>query len=194
MCITLGRPPAIPDNWINTPYPLAQDESGNDTPMVVAIHRFRLRLLQSEIQERLYSPSASLLAPPPEWYDDVVRRLDDWRASLSVQTGEGSREWLNTKYHLTLLLLYRPSPCQPTPSAKGLADAMSSAGAVMRSFRELHRTGQITYSEWRRGALLNPRLVHGIPALRRQRHLSQLCLSSGSKWLGHRLESSGSYT
>ncbi|KAK8845537.1 hypothetical protein IAR55_006252 [Kwoniella newhampshirensis] len=155
VCTALSRPPSIPDGWISASFPSLMDDtlitadailSGDPSPLkVVAVHRFRLRLLQSEILDRLYRPGPSSL-PSRDWYDSVVERLNQWRGTLPSNADSWSDEWSDTKYHLTLIMLFRPSPARPAPDRESLARTIASAGRVMRAHKELNRSGGITFN------------------------------------------------
>ncbi|WRT63127.1 uncharacterized protein IL334_000030 [Kwoniella shivajii] len=156
VCTVLSRPPSIPDDWINASFPSLIDDTlisedtirtGNPSPLkVVAVHRFRLRILQSEILGRLYRPASATSPPPQEWYDSIVERLEIWRRTLPNSADSWSLEWSHTKYHLTLILLFRPTPACPLPVRECLAKTLVSAGRVMRAYKELYRSGSITFN------------------------------------------------
>lgn len=109
------------------------------------IHHARLRILQSEIHERLSAVTASRSSPPPlEWFQDVHRRLTEWRTSYQPIPGEYMNDdWIDLHYNLLLSLLYRPSPGNPRPDREFLTNAVRAAGSIIRIYR----------TSWKRRAL-----------------------------------------
>ena len=112
---------------------------------MTAYQRFKLRLIQSEIHDHLYSPKST--APEKAWVDSVLQRLEDWRASLPARIEYHGAELSVTQYHLTLLMLHRPSPGIPSPDKSQTQSALKSAADVIKSQRNMYRTGEMTFSE-----------------------------------------------
>ncbi|KAK2882390.1 hypothetical protein FQN49_000414 [Arthroderma sp. PD_2] len=152
----VGRPFGITDQVITTEFPSLLDDEyitkaglvtapkGAPTYKLVAHHYFKLRLLQSEIQEVLQYQQAMLARkkgrnrnnssmhtnlPSPflqkfdsfrSWRRDIHRRLDEWIRS-SPQPHEirvqFSVQFLELNYWQTLISLYRQSLTVPKPLA-----------------------------------------------------------------------------
>ncbi|KAM5452740.1 hypothetical protein MaudCBS49596_003046 [Microsporum audouinii] len=152
----VGRPFGITDQVITTEFPsLLDDEyitkagfvaapAGAPSYKFVAHHYFKLRLLQSEIQEVLQYQQAMLARkngrnrnnasmhtnlPSPflqkfdsfrSWRRDIHRRLDEWIQSSPQAQEIGvkfSLQFLELNYWQTLISLYRQSLTVPKPLA-----------------------------------------------------------------------------
>ena len=172
VCTALGRPSSLPDAWIDVPvsfvpatsrclltwpqFPSIMDDAligpdyitpGEPSPLkAIALHRYRLRVLHSEIHNRLYITRPDIVPISPEWYVSVVERLNEWRDTLPLDSDLCTTEWWLTKYHLTLILLYRSSPANLNPDQTQLSKALLSAGAVMSAYREQYRKGAMNFS------------------------------------------------
>jgi hypothetical protein len=109
------------------------------------LHNIRIRRLQSEIHHRLYMPSSR--APSHEWYVSALARLHEWRETMPEGTGFISPEWLNVNFHISMMMLHRPAPANPTPSLDELKLGFASSAQVMRAYKHMHRTGRINFSE-----------------------------------------------
>ncbi|PGG95690.1 hypothetical protein AJ79_09917 [Helicocarpus griseus UAMH5409] len=156
----VGRPFGITDQVITTEFPSLLDDkyitkAGFLRPPANAIsykhvshHYFKLRLLQSEIQQVLQHQQATMARkigknrsnafmhtklPSPflanfdsfrSWRKDVHRRLAEWKDSAPTPQQIGvqfSVEFLELNYWQALIMLYRQSLVVPAP----LADALS---------------------------------------------------------------------
>lgn len=88
---------------------------------LIAIHFFKMRLLQAEIRFQLYLKKR----PEPKsdtdpWFIAMEKKLADWRSSIP-QNDEGSgfsKVWFEGRLNTMLVFLYRPSPQIPNPSVK----------------------------------------------------------------------------
>ena len=85
----------------------------------IAIHFFKMRLLQAEIRRKLYLKKR----PEPQsdqdpWFQDIQAKLEDWLASGPANDeGSGlSETWFKGRYNTMIVFLYRPSPQIPRPS------------------------------------------------------------------------------
>lgn len=87
----------------------------------IAIHFFKMRLLQAEIRYQLYLKKR----PEPRndtdpWFLEMSAKLKNWRKSVP-QNDEGSglsEVWFEGRLNTMLVFLYRPSPQIPKPSVK----------------------------------------------------------------------------
>ncbi|KLJ06439.1 hypothetical protein EMPG_10164 [Blastomyces silverae] len=152
----VGRPFGITDQVITTEFPSLLDDRyitkagflqppANSTSYKhVSQHYFKLRLLQSEIQQVLQHQQATMARkigknrnnafmhtklPSPflanfdsfrSWRQDVHRRLSDWKdsAPMSQQIGvQFPVEFLELNYWQALIMLYRQSLVVPAPFA-----------------------------------------------------------------------------
>ena len=85
----------------------------------IAIHFFKMRLLQAEIRRKLYLKKR----PEPQsdqdpWFRDMHAKLEDWLVSGPTNDeGSGlSETWFKGRYNTMIVFLYRPSPQIPRPS------------------------------------------------------------------------------
>ncbi|SLM35384.1 fungal specific transcription factor domain-containing protein [Lasallia pustulata] len=131
---SLGRPSAFgttPDH-INVGFFEAVDDryitpdgvtpgSPSSIKKLIAIHFFKMRLLQAEIRRQLYLKKR----PEPDndqhpWFEAMEAKLERWRQS-SPNNDEGSglsQIWFNGRYNTMIVFLYRPSPQVPEPSLR----------------------------------------------------------------------------
>jgi len=85
----------------------------------IAIHFFKMRLLQLEIRRKLYQRKR----PDPKddsdpWFRNMDAKLTVWSAATPSQD-EGSglnKAWFAVRYNTMIVMLYRPSPQVPRPS------------------------------------------------------------------------------
>ena len=88
---------------------------------LIAIHFFKMRLLQAEIRYKLYLKKRSEPRDDTDpWFVAMAEKLENWRRSVP-QNDEGSglsEVWFEGRLNTMLVFLYRPSPQIPKPSAK----------------------------------------------------------------------------
>ncbi|KAK8212146.1 fungal-specific transcription factor domain-containing protein, partial [Phyllosticta capitalensis] len=87
----------------------------------IAIHFFRMRLLQLEIRRKLYQKKR----PEPKddqdpWFKNMEAKLVAWRdTSPEVDGGSGlNKVWFTGRYNTMIVFLFRPSPQVPRPSVR----------------------------------------------------------------------------
>lgn len=158
----VGRPFGIADQAVTTDFPSLLDDkyitkagfiaapAGSPSYKYVAHHYFKLRLLQSEIQDVLLSQQArfarkragntasvymnSDLSSPflqdfdsfRSWRKDIHRRLDEWKHSSPSRHDIGVRlpvDFLELNYWQTLIMLYRQCLTVPPELASELTPA-----------------------------------------------------------------------
>ncbi|KZF26431.1 hypothetical protein L228DRAFT_12393 [Xylona heveae TC161] len=86
---------------------------------MIAIHFFRMRLLQAEIREKLYQRKR----PEPTddghpWFREMQNKLENWRSANPTQD-EGSgfgNDFFTGRYNTMIVFMFRPSPQIPNPS------------------------------------------------------------------------------
>lgn len=85
----------------------------------IAIHFFKMRLLQLEIRRKLYLKKR----PHPNddqdpWFQQMNAKLEAWRdASPNSDEGSGlNKIWFVGRYNTMIVFLFRPSPQVPKPS------------------------------------------------------------------------------
>ncbi|KAK5108581.1 hypothetical protein LTR62_008157 [Meristemomyces frigidus] len=85
----------------------------------VAIHFFKMRLLQLEIRRKLYQRKRSEPTDDSDpWFKDMEAKICAWRdASPNTDGGSGlDKSWFIMRYNTIVVFLYRPSPQVPRPS------------------------------------------------------------------------------
>lgn len=129
---SLGRPSAFgtgPD-YINVGFFEAVDDryitsagvlpnSPQSIKKLIAIHFFKMRLLQAEIRRTLYLKKRSEpRCDQDPWFLAMEEKLKQWRATVP-QNDEGSglsETWFEGRLNTMLVFLHRPSPQIPRPS------------------------------------------------------------------------------
>ena len=105
-------------------------------------------MLQSEIQNKLYTiRAAQEETPPNEWFAGMAAKIEEWHDRLPAPTGFASTEWYNLNYHMTLTMLYRTCPANATPTHDQTLSAFQSTGSIMRIYKDMLRNGRINYRE-----------------------------------------------
>lgn len=85
----------------------------------IAIHFFKMRLLQLEIRRKLYQRKRTEPKDDHDpWFVHMDAKLAAWRdASPSQDEGHGlNKIWFIGRYNTMIVFLYRPSPQVPRPS------------------------------------------------------------------------------
>lgn len=112
---SLGRPPSIPDGFINVPMPsnlhdvdihpnhYGPLEGESCSYKAVFIHTTRLRQLQSEILNNTYG-TINTSPPAEEWFDEMFERLKEWLATSPDPRGAVSTEGYAISFHSELHL------------------------------------------------------------------------------------------
>ncbi|KAI9722254.1 MAG: hypothetical protein M1812_001726 [Candelaria pacifica] len=96
----------------------------------IAIHFFKMRLLQAEIRRKLYQKKRD--EPDSDshpWFAVMVAKLDHWRFS-SPNNDEGtglSAIWFTVRYNTMVVFLFRPSPQIPRPSMRAATLCFNAA-------------------------------------------------------------------
>ena len=97
---------------------------------VMAIHFFKMRLLQAEIRRKLYlKRRPSPVDDSDPWFQQMEAKMVQWlNSSPSKDEGNGlDRTWFNARYNTIVVLLYRPSPQIPKPSVRAANLAFDAA-------------------------------------------------------------------
>ncbi|CAG7942537.1 unnamed protein product [Penicillium olsonii] len=149
---TLGRPLGIADDDISVGLLRELNDDGTEAPgasgMTIPLQVVRLRRIFSRIYQYLYS---SLPRPPPQ---EVVvtlgqfrREVDDWRMAAPVYPSAllYSTSYYDYLYYTTLLLMYRPSPRNPTPDITSIISCGDSSLQVIRSYWDSYSIGKLKW-------------------------------------------------
>ena len=87
----------------------------------IAMHFYNMRMLQLEMRRMLYLKKRDTPKSDTDpWFKYMEKKLDDWlHATPRDDEGSGfSEEWFKGRYHTMIVLLFRPSPQVPRPSAR----------------------------------------------------------------------------
>ncbi|WVR06484.1 hypothetical protein IAU60_003515 [Kwoniella sp. DSM 27419] len=157
LSLSLGRPPSIPDGFINVPLSSAMhdiDIHPGDREIVgepcsykaVFLHTTKLRQLQSEILFQTYGVHGTTgRLPSEEWRLDCFDRLKTWLATAPEPRGTVSTEGYAISFHNSCLLLFRPSPGCPRPGRNALATVLTSSSYVIRIYRRMQLNNRISW-------------------------------------------------
>ncbi|KAF2129218.1 hypothetical protein P153DRAFT_375750 [Dothidotthia symphoricarpi CBS 119687] len=87
----------------------------------IAIHFFKMRMLQLEIRKMLYQQKQ---AEPKDdqhpWFEEMLAKMEAWRdTSPEVDGGSGlNKVWFTGRFNTMIVFMYRPSPQVPRPSCQ----------------------------------------------------------------------------
>ncbi|KAL4814981.1 fungal-specific transcription factor domain-containing protein [Aspergillus spinulosporus] len=150
---TLGRPLGIADEDITVSLPRELNDDGTETPgassMTIPIQVIKLRRIFSRIYRYLYSTNQ----PPPTPTELSInlrhfrQELDEWRSTSPVYPPAllYSTSYFDYLHATTLLLLYRPSPRNPTPDQASIISCGNASIAVIRSYWESYCAGKLKW-------------------------------------------------
>ncbi|OAA46702.1 Transcription factor [Beauveria brongniartii RCEF 3172] len=151
----LRLPQEIEDAMLATP---VQTSSAGMKTLGIAysIHLFRATKINSEIKYVANSivQEAPRYAYPPQtnihgWQNNVLRQLDDWLANIpsdSQHPNEMMPLVCRLRYHGLCLLLLRPSPAIPKPTADALMRCQSSATESIRILDQMYRQNLLIHN------------------------------------------------
>ncbi|KAL4961715.1 transcription factor domain-containing protein [Aspergillus stella-maris] len=150
---TLGRPLGIADEDITVSLPRELNDDGVEAPgtstMTIPLQVVRLRRIFSRIYRYLYSTNQ----PPPsrteltQYLAHFRQELDEWRSSSPVYPPAllYSTSYFDYLHATTLLLLYRPSPRNPTPDQASIISCGNASIAVIRSYWDSYSHGKLKW-------------------------------------------------
>lgn len=105
----------------------------------IAIHFFKMRLLQAEIRRKLYLKRR----PEPRndqdpWFLAMEAKIKDWHSSCPKNDeGSGlSETWFKGRYNTITIFLHRPSPQLPEPSVNAARECYDAAVFNIQMQRE----------------------------------------------------------
>ncbi|KAJ5606225.1 hypothetical protein N7510_009006 [Penicillium lagena] len=88
-------------------------------PKCIAVHFFKMRLLQMEARRTLYLNKRDTPADDQDpWFAQMLAKIDHWVASCPKHDdGSGlNAQWFQGRRNTIVILMYRPSPQVPEPS------------------------------------------------------------------------------
>ncbi|KAJ5215373.1 uncharacterized protein N7498_001780 [Penicillium cinerascens] len=149
---TLGRPLGIADEDISVGLPRELNDDGTEAPgasaMTIPLQVMRLRQIFSRIYRYLYS---NLPRPSPQEVATMLgqfrHEVDDWRMTAPVYPSAllYSTSYYDYLYYTTLLLMYRPSPRNPTPDVTSIVSCGDSSIQVIRSYWDSYSVGKLKW-------------------------------------------------
>lgn len=162
----LGRPFGVADDAVRTPLPAEElvgwSDQGEGVPArvngkrscrTIFIHVFRIRRIQSEIQQVLYQSSSSLprrFNNVDEWRKDVEERLREWCTTVPKSNEDTNCGYnlgfIELNYEQTRLLLYGLCPAVPHPSVSAFETIFESGEKIIRLYRRLQGENCINYT------------------------------------------------
>ncbi len=147
-------PLEIEDAMLNVP----QDGSARERPLGVSysIHLFRATKINSEIKYVANSivQEAPRYAYPPQtdihgWQKNVLQQLDEWQANIPLDS-QNPNEFMQLvcqlRYHGLCLLLLRPSPAIPKPTADALVRCYKSATESIQILEQMYRKNLLIHN------------------------------------------------
>ncbi|KAL3249253.1 hypothetical protein ABHI18_011714 [Aspergillus niger] len=149
---TLGRPLGIADEDISIGLPREFNDNWTETPgasaMTIPLQVVRLRRIFSRIYRYLFNNQ-----PPPPPTEVAItlshfrQELDDWRQEAPVYAPAllYSTSYYDYLYATTLLLMYRPSPRNPTPDATSIVSCGNASIQVIRSYWDSYSQGKLKW-------------------------------------------------
>ncbi|KAL2830528.1 fungal-specific transcription factor domain-containing protein [Aspergillus cavernicola] len=150
---TLGRPLGLADEDITVSLPREFNDDWSEAPgsssLTIPIQVVRLRRIFSQIYRYLYSINQPL--PAPTEISLTLRHfrqeLDDWRTSSPIYPPAllYSTSYYDYLHATTLLLLYRPSPRNPTPDTTSIISCGNASITVIRSYWDSYSIGKLKW-------------------------------------------------
>ncbi|KAM3521036.1 hypothetical protein NHJ13051_006498 [Beauveria bassiana] len=168
VCTIMGRPIGLRDEACELRLPQEIEDAMLATPLqtsssstrtlgiAYSIHLFRATKINSEIKYVANSivQEAPRYAYPPQtnihgWQDNVLRQLDDWLANIPSD-GQHPNEFMQLvcrlRYHGLCLLLLRPSPAIPKPTADALVRCQKSATESIKILDQMYRQNLLIHN------------------------------------------------
>ncbi|KAF2263313.1 hypothetical protein CC78DRAFT_283708 [Lojkania enalia] len=112
----------------------------------IAIHFFKMRLLQLEIRRKLYQRKR----PEPKddqdpWFAEMQTKMVAWRdTSPEMDGGSGlDKVWFTGRYNTMVCFLYRPSPQVPRPSVQAAIQCYDACHFNIYMHRKQIETGSV---------------------------------------------------
>ncbi|PYH96581.1 hypothetical protein BO71DRAFT_481858 [Aspergillus ellipticus CBS 707.79] len=149
---TLGRPLGIADEDISVSLPREFNDDWTEAPgasaMTIPLQVVRLRRIFSRIYRYLFNNQP----PPPPTEVSITlshfrQELDDWRRAAPVYPSAllYSTSYYDYLYATTLLLMYRPSPRNPTPDGTSIVSCGDASIQVIRSYWDSYSVGKLKW-------------------------------------------------
>lgn len=143
--IDVGFFDAVPDEYV-TPDGILPGAPRPTLKKWIAIHFFKMRLLQLEIRRKLYLKKRPLPKDDQDpWFQQMNAKLEDWRdASPSNDEGSGlNKIWFIARYNTMVVMLFRPSPQVSKPSLVAAEKCFSACAYNIYVQREQITLGNV---------------------------------------------------
>ncbi|PYI18397.1 C6 transcription factor [Aspergillus japonicus CBS 114.51] len=115
-------------------------------PKCIAIHFFKMRLLQAEIRRILYLNKRDTPNNDQDpWFTQMIRKIDDWVATCPKNDGGSglSEKWFHGRRNTMIVFLYRPSPQVPEPSVDAARKCYEASVFNVAMHKEQVATGSV---------------------------------------------------
>ncbi|KAL4811184.1 fungal-specific transcription factor domain-containing protein [Aspergillus unguis] len=115
-------------------------------PKCIAIHFFKMRLLQLEIRRTLYlNKRDSPVDDHDPWYSYMLDKLNNWISSCPTHDGGSglSGKWFQGRLNTMIVFMYRPSPQIPEPSVYAARQCYEASTFNVHMHREQIATGSV---------------------------------------------------
>ncbi|KAI0888128.1 fungal-specific transcription factor domain-containing protein [Annulohypoxylon maeteangense] len=158
LAVTLGRPFGIVDQSISVGFP-EPSSAENSSPTEVhsqrmANHIIDIYKLESEIKHVLYHQlqGPTLAYPRADyalWFRDIQPRLRAWKDEIpdiskaDPESIYSHQVWWDAMWLNAVLLLHRPNPLVPHPTAESLQTCFDAACQLIKAIKTLQRDGRI---------------------------------------------------
>ena len=112
----------------------------------IAIHFFKMRMLQLEIRRKLYlTKKGAPRKNSDPWFDYMDSKLIGWRdAAPSAEMDIGlDKKWFHARYNTMVVFLYRPSPAVPRPSLEAAQKCFEACKYNIHVQREQIEIGNV---------------------------------------------------
>ncbi|KAL4935600.1 hypothetical protein BDV06DRAFT_234177 [Aspergillus oleicola] len=115
-------------------------------PKCIAIHFFKMRLLQLEIRRTLYLNKRDTPVDDHDpWFPYMLNKLDQWMASCPTHDGGSglSGKWFQGRLNTMIVFMHRPSPQIPEPSVGAARRCYEASVFNVFMHREQIATGSV---------------------------------------------------
>ncbi|KAF2473539.1 uncharacterized protein BDR25DRAFT_123768 [Lindgomyces ingoldianus] len=112
----------------------------------IAIHFFKMRLLQLEIRRKLYQRKRSEPKDDQDpWFTQMLAAMVAWRdTSPEMDGGSGlNKVWFTGRYNTMVVFLFRPSPQVPRPSLQAAVQCYEACEYNIHMHRKQIETGSV---------------------------------------------------
>lgn len=143
--IGMGRPCEVSDQYIHVEIPTFEIGMLASSDEVLSFkQRYRVLQLQSMLYERLYMTANTLQDPVPV-VRELRNRLETWAAANRDTLSAPTKLLLESEWHQSIMLLYRPCRAIRTRSQSDLSQLWTSALAFLKIYRTLVEANEIFY-------------------------------------------------